>query len=279
MALGTTRAALIGAVASLVGGRRRGGALAADAARPRARPRAEPGIDLDSARVGAGAAVLIVAATLIGAAASWRATRRSAPAQSTPLQSRGRRRSAADPLARLGCPPSVVSGARFAFTRGHGTASVPVATTLAGAVVAVAVVAAAVTFSQSLRHLIGTPRLYGVNFDYIFWSEGQAGELPLDRRLLARPCPRRRRLGDIDRTVDQRRAGRDARARHYRRRCPADRARGACPSDARRDPARPKDARCARPRDRRPRGSERRQGICSNAHRRKRDRVAAAVGR
>lgn len=146
-----------------------------------------PGVDLDPASVGVAAAVLIVASTLIGAGASWRATRPSLAAQSSLLQSRGRRRSAADALARLGCPPTVVSGVRFAFTRGHGAASVPVATTLAGAVLAVAVVATAVTFSQSLRHLIGTPRLYGVNFDYIFWSEGQAGELRLDRRLLADP--------------------------------------------------------------------------------------------
>src|SRR5205814_5191867 len=69
-------------------------------------------------------------------------------------------------LARWGLPLTAGGGLRLALTRGRGTAAVPIAGTLLGAVAAVAVVAIALTFTASLDHLFSTPRLYGQNWDY-----------------------------------------------------------------------------------------------------------------
>ena len=97
---------------------------------------------------------------LAGAAASAQATRQ--PAERPPTAGRP----LADALARWGLPLTAVSGLRLALTRGRGTAAVPIAGTLLGAVAAVAVVAVALTFTASLDHLFSTPRLYGQNWDY-----------------------------------------------------------------------------------------------------------------
>jgi hypothetical protein len=59
-----------------------------------------------------------------------------------------------------------VTGVRLALTGGRGSSAVPVRTTIAGAVLAVAVLGLALTFTSSLAHLFDTPRLYGQTWDY-----------------------------------------------------------------------------------------------------------------
>jgi hypothetical protein len=61
--------------------------------------------------------------------------------------------------------PSAALGVRLAFTSGAGRQAVPVRSTFVATVVAIAAVAGALTFGASLRHLLGTPELYGWNWD------------------------------------------------------------------------------------------------------------------
>ncbi len=67
-------------------------------------------------------------------------------------------------IAKSGAPPSVLVGVRNALDRGRGRNSVPVATALLGAVMAVAILVATTVFGASLRNLVTTPRLYGQNW-------------------------------------------------------------------------------------------------------------------
>jgi ABC-type lipoprotein release transport system permease subunit len=67
-------------------------------------------------------------------------------------------------VARTGAPPSVLVGVRNALDRGRGRSSVPVATALVGATVAVMALVATTVFGASLTHLVKTPPLYGQNW-------------------------------------------------------------------------------------------------------------------
>jgi ABC-type lipoprotein release transport system permease subunit len=67
-------------------------------------------------------------------------------------------------VARTGAPPSVLVGVRNALDRGRGRSSVPVATALVGATVAVVALVATTVFGASLTHLVKTPPLYGQNW-------------------------------------------------------------------------------------------------------------------
>jgi hypothetical protein len=67
-------------------------------------------------------------------------------------------------LSGLGVPPSVLIGVRRALERGRGRNAVPVASTLLGAVLAVAALCATSIFGASLSHLTTTPSLYGQPF-------------------------------------------------------------------------------------------------------------------
>jgi hypothetical protein len=74
----------------------------------------------------------------------------------------------AEAAARMGAPASATAGIRMALETGRGTAAVPVRTTVAGTLVAIAAVVAAITFGGSLSHLVTTPRLYGQDWDLAF---------------------------------------------------------------------------------------------------------------
>ena len=104
-----------------------------------------PGVAVDARTLAIGA-VAIVAAVL--AAGTIAAAVRAGP----PRRPGGRAA-----LARVSLPPALLAGLRPA------AAARP---TIAGATGAVAVVAAALTFSASLDRLLTTPRLYGQNWDY-----------------------------------------------------------------------------------------------------------------
>ena len=121
-----------------------------------------PGFAFDALALALGSAVVFVAVLLAGAYAASRAARQPAVVPATPTG----RVVPADALARWGFPASLVSGVRFALARGSAATAVPVATTLLAGVLAVSVVAIALTFTASLDHLFSTPRLYGQNWDY-----------------------------------------------------------------------------------------------------------------
>jgi putative ABC transport system permease protein len=70
-------------------------------------------------------------------------------------------------LASMGLPSPGVVGVRFALEPGGGRTGVPVRSALLGAVLAVAMMVAALTFGGSLQTLISRPALYGWNWSYV----------------------------------------------------------------------------------------------------------------
>ena len=82
----------------------------------------------------------------------------------------------ASAAARSGLPPSAASGVRMALEPGRGRSSVPVRTAVLGTAIAVASIVAAVAFGSSFGHLVGTPRLYGWNWDSMV--DAQFGTMP-----------------------------------------------------------------------------------------------------
>ena len=121
-----------------------------------------PGFAFDALAVALGSAAVLVAVLVAGAYASSRAARGPAVAEATPTG----RVAPADTLARWGFPATLVSGVRFALARGRGATAVPVGVSVLAGVLAVSVVAIALTFTASLDHLFSTPRLYGQDWDY-----------------------------------------------------------------------------------------------------------------
>jgi FtsX-like permease family/MacB-like periplasmic core domain len=138
---------------------------------------AEPsaGIYLDAAVLGLGAlflfAVLGVVAVVIGY--------RLAPHRAAARGQAGRRGSGAVRAAlAAGLPAPVVAGTRFALEPGHGRTAVPVRSVITGAVLAIGVVMATLTFGASLSTLVSHPALYGWNFSYALYSTDGWGPFP-----------------------------------------------------------------------------------------------------
>ena len=123
----------------------------------------DPGIRLDAAVLGGGFALLVVVLTAPVGFMAWRLARR-ARLGVTPADGRWAPSRAAERLARSGAPASAVSGVRFALQRDRRPGGASVVTTLFGLVVAVATIAAALTFGTSLDRLVTTPQRYGWNW-------------------------------------------------------------------------------------------------------------------
>jgi hypothetical protein len=77
-----------------------------------------------------------------------------------------------------GLPVAGVEGLRLALEPGRGRTAVPVRSVLAGAVLAMTVVTATLTFGASLTTLVSHPALYGWNFDYAFYAVQGWGPVP-----------------------------------------------------------------------------------------------------
>jgi len=143
-----------------------------------------PGFTVDWLVVGAGFAVIVTvlcAMTLVSAYV--RAPGRQVLA-ATGVE--GRPSSIAGAAAAAGMSVPAVTGLRFALERGHGRSAVPVRSALAGAVLAVVVVAATVTFGAGLSTLVSHPSLYGWNWNYAIWSAQEDDIPPGALRLLSR---------------------------------------------------------------------------------------------
>jgi hypothetical protein len=81
--------------------------------------------------------------------------------------------------ANSGLPIAAVTGIRFALEPGRGRAATPVRSAALGAVLAVVVLVATVTFGASLDSLVSHPPLYGWNWNYAMLSGfGGAEDLP-----------------------------------------------------------------------------------------------------
>ena len=121
-----------------------------------------PGFDVDLLALALGGAAVLVAVTVAGGFAAWRAAR---GVGASPADGPARVRFA-ETLARWGLPVPVATGVRLALARRRETRALSAGSALAGVTLAVVITAAALTFSASLHHLFSTPRLFGQNWDY-----------------------------------------------------------------------------------------------------------------
>ena len=119
-----------------------------------------PGAAADLRAVATGVALALVVAAAPGLLAAARA-RRASPARA---QAGGA--AAADKLARAGLPPTCVAGIRMAGAGTRSATATPSRATMSVGIIAVAVAAATLTLSASLGHLLVTPRLSGMTWDY-----------------------------------------------------------------------------------------------------------------
>ena len=133
---------------------------------------------------------------------------------------------------RAGLPPAAVTGVRFALEPGVGRSAVPVRSAILGAILAVTVVVATVTFGSSLNTLVSHPALYGWNWNYDMDGGGGLGDVPGQRG--GEGAQRGSAGAGLDRRVlllaDRRRgerAGPGRHARGRRRSAPAERPRSA----------------------------------------------------
>jgi ABC-type lipoprotein release transport system permease subunit len=115
-----------------------------------------PGFAVNWSMLAIGAAGIVVLVVAWTALPIWRMASRLADAQ----LSFTRPSRVAGAVARWGWPAASV-GARLSVQSGRGRGSVPLRSAIAGTVVAVGALAAALTFGINLVQLVQTPRLYG----------------------------------------------------------------------------------------------------------------------
>ena len=125
--------------------------------------------------LGFGVLVLVVTLSAVGAVLAYRAVPRTGSRRAGREPPRSRAVAAANAA---GLPPAAVAGVRFALEPGAGRTSVPVRSAILGAVLAVIVAVATVTFGASLNSLVSHPRLYGWNWDYVLSAAGGSGDIP-----------------------------------------------------------------------------------------------------
>jgi hypothetical protein len=142
-----------------------------------------PGVAFDWTVLGVGLAVLIIGlgALAVAIASLGAPHRRAARRRRLPAERVSRVVSVA---ARTGLPTSAVTGIRFAVERGRGRTAVPVRSALLGAVLAVMVVVATLTFASGLSTLVSNPRLYGWNWSYAIDQVGGGAVPPVTETLL-----------------------------------------------------------------------------------------------
>lgn len=126
-----------------------------------------PGIDADVPVLALGFGATLAAVVACSAWPAWRSAR-GRDSQAAPRQSAGLISALASGLR----PVSAATGLRLALQRGSGRTALPVVTTVATAAVGLAALTAALVFSESLDHLLSTPRLYGASWDVLVQATG-----------------------------------------------------------------------------------------------------------
>ncbi len=124
-----------------------------------------PGLTVDATVLGVGVVATVVLLVAWTALPGWRAASAPAGAAATTWPGAGGPSRLAQRAAAMGLPVSTTTGIRMALEPGRGRTSVPVRSALVGTAVAIAAVAAAVTFGDNLQRLVTTPSLYGRNWD------------------------------------------------------------------------------------------------------------------
>jgi ABC-type lipoprotein release transport system permease subunit len=136
----------------------------------------DPGFAVDVPVLVIAAAGTIALVVLLALWPAWRTAGAASAALSAAAERGPARRSiVAEASARAGLPVTLTAGVRMALERGSGPASVPVRTSLGGAVVGLAAMVAALVFGASLSHLLTSPPLYGVTWDTEIWNNNGPG--------------------------------------------------------------------------------------------------------
>jgi hypothetical protein len=133
------------------------------------------GIYLDWAVLGLGSLGLIV---VLGAVAAVIAYGQAPHRMAARDQARERTPAPGRAAAAAGLPVTGVEGLRLALDPGRGRTALPVQSVLAGAVLAMTVVSATLTFGASLTTLVSHPALYGWDFDYALYAVQGWGPVP-----------------------------------------------------------------------------------------------------
>jgi ABC-type antimicrobial peptide transport system permease subunit len=194
-AIGATRASLVGlslarlAIVTLAGGIIAIAiAVAASPLMPIGPARLaepHPGVEINLAILGAGFAVIALLPIVLLAGAAWRAAKAAGgPLGFAEPTQPARRSRIGSTLTKTGSVTGSV-GVAMAFEPGHGRTAVPVRSALAGSVIAVAALTAAVVFGTSLVALVSTPHDYGQNWNAQL--DGEFGGAPgaLGARVIA----------------------------------------------------------------------------------------------
>ena len=174
-ALGMTRRQLLAAGLIEVGAAAVAGALLAAAVALAASPlmpigparlaEPDPGVSADVAVLAIGFAGIVLVLVAQAGWPAWRLTSTTNPAGPAAAGAPGRPSPVARWLTGAGAPVTAATGVRLAVEPGQGRSAMPVRSTVAGAVLSVMAVTAAVTFGANLLHLVRTPRLYGQDWD------------------------------------------------------------------------------------------------------------------
>jgi hypothetical protein len=133
------------------------------------------GIYLDAAVLGFGALALFLALGTVATVIAYRQVPHRMAARG---QASEPRPTAARAAMAAGLPAPGVEGLRLALEPGRGRTAVPVRSVLAGAVLAMTVVSATLTFGASLTTLVSHPALYGWDFDYALYAVQGWGPVP-----------------------------------------------------------------------------------------------------
>lgn len=126
-----------------------------------------PGIDVDGTVLALGFCATLAGVVACSVWPAWRSARGQAG-----LPAARRSTGLISALAAGLRPVSAATGLRLALQRGSGRTALPVLTTVATAAVGLAALTAALVFSESLDHLLSTPRLYGASWDVLVQSTG-----------------------------------------------------------------------------------------------------------
>jgi ABC-type antimicrobial peptide transport system permease subunit len=173
--LGMTRGRLVGLSLARVGAVTLAGGVVAAAVAVAASPlmpigparlaEPQPGVQVNLAVLGVGFAVIALLPLLVLVPAAWRAAARAqGPLGVAEPAAPGRASRVGSALGLAGSTTGSI-GVRMAFEPGRGRTAVPVRSALAGTVVAITAVVAALAFGASLIGLVGTPHRYGQNWD------------------------------------------------------------------------------------------------------------------
>ncbi len=149
---------------------------------------AEPGrgIYIDATVLVLGALGLVLVLGCVAAVIGYRQAPHRAAARPQPT---GRSSAVVRAALSTGLGATGVAGLRFALEPGRGRTAVPVRSVLAGAILAVIVVTATLTFGASLSYLVSRPALYGWNFSYALYSTDGWGPFPSATTPLLRRDP------------------------------------------------------------------------------------------